>query len=442
MHCKLLYIMLCFSFSISELNFPQISFAQDSKSYTLAVLDLEPNGVSQVESRGLSDKLRSHISQLIQDISVVKDHYELIERTQMDKIFGQFELQNTGCVSDSCAVEFGKMLQADRIVIGTVSLIGQTYSVIVRIVDVESGKTVLSADRQYKGAIDEVLVTIMPQIGNELIGGEKMVSPMPDVLQTELKTLVKMGISTVLEGIFGKDFYLVSIPGGSFEMGSNDNARDEKPVHMVSLDGFEMSSTEVTQKQYKIIVGENRSSFKGDENLPVENVSWYDAVKFCNKLSEIAGLDISYNESTWECDFSKNGFRLPTEAEWEYACRAGTKTNYYTGDGEVDLYRAGWYKKNSNSKTQPVKHKEPNSWGLYDLHGNVWEWCHDLYGKYDAEGLRNPVGAQKGSYRVIRGGSVKSGPGDGLSTNRHYNKPKFRYKFLGFRIARSIVLED
>ncbi len=152
--------------------YPRISSAQNSRNYTLAVLDLEPNGVSQVEARGLSDKLRSHISQLIKDRSVVKDRYELVECPQMDRIFGQFELQNTGCVSDSCAVEFGKMLQADRIVIGTVSLIGQTYSVIARIVDVESGKTIRSADRQYKGEIDKVLVTEIPEIGNELISDE------------------------------------------------------------------------------------------------------------------------------------------------------------------------------------------------------------------------------------------------------------------------------
>ncbi|HDY88920.1 MAG TPA: hypothetical protein ENH82_12510, partial [bacterium] len=163
MYRKSLSVVLCFLIGLYGFMSPQKSFAQYSRTYTLAVLDLEPNGVSQVEARGLSDKLRSHISQLILDRSILKDRYELIERTQMDKIFGQFELQNTGCVSDSCAVEFGKMLQADRIVIGTVSLIGQTYSVITRIVDVESGKTIRSADRQYKGAIDEVLVIEIPR---------------------------------------------------------------------------------------------------------------------------------------------------------------------------------------------------------------------------------------------------------------------------------------
>ena len=112
-------------------------------------------------------------------------------------------------------------------------------------------------------------------------------------------------------------------------MGSNDGDIYERPVHTVILDGFEMSVYEITQGVYKAIMGENLSYFSGDDNLPAEQVTWYDAVKFCNRLSDKAGLDRCYDGKTWNCDFSKNGFRLPTEAEWEYSCRAGTTTKYY-----------------------------------------------------------------------------------------------------------------
>lgn len=138
-------------------------------------------------------------------------------------------------------------------------------------------------------------------------------------------------------------------------------------------------------------------------------------MKFCNKLSDAEGLERCYNESTWACDFGKNGFRLPTEAEWEYACRAGTETNFYTGntinsDGytSTDLDRAGWYWYNlgqANNKAHVVGAKEPNNFGLYDMHGNVWEWCLDWYGSYQSGSVTNPTGVQTSSSRVVCGGS-------------------------------------
>lgn len=198
------------------------------------------------------------------------------------------------------------------------------------------------------------------------------------------------------------NFVMQSIPAGSFQMGQTGIA---EPVHRVTLSGFEMSVYETTQGQYKAVMGTNPSDFTGDDNLPVEEVSWWDAIKYCNALSRKWGLTECYNEITGACDFNKNGFRLPTEAEWEYACRAGTTTAYYTGDTENDLAKAGWYRGNSGDKTHPVGQKTPNTWGLYDMHGNVGELCYDWYARYSSGSVTNPTGALSGNNRVSRGGS-------------------------------------
>src|SRR3990172_1474954 len=133
---------------------------------------------------------------------------------------------------------------------------------------------------------------------------------------------------------------------------------------------------------FQKMMGFNPSLMAGDERRPVDQVSWYDAVEFCNRLSEIAGLNPSYDINNRSCIFTRNGYRLPTEAEWEYACRAGTTTRYYSGNSESDLARVGWYRLNSDGTTHPAAQKEPNAWGLFDMHGNVWEWCNDWMGNY------------------------------------------------------------
>ena len=154
---------------------------------------------------------------------------------------------------------------------------------------------------------------------------------------------------------------MVSIPAGSFLMGSNDGRKDEKPVHTVKVSGFEMSAYEITQGQYKAVMGENPSHFLENDNLPVEKVSWLDAIKFCNALSYQMNLNACYNEDKRVCNYSMNGFRLPTEAEWEYACRAGNLTNYNSGNDASNLAHTAWYIDNSGHRTHPVGVKSPNS---------------------------------------------------------------------------------
>ena len=202
---------------------------------------------------------------------------------------------------------------------------------------------------------------------------------------------------------------MINIPSGSYQRGDNSYFF---PVQTISVSAFQIGKYEITQSQYESITGTNPSHFSGNPDHPVEQVGWYDAARFCNLLSESAGLAACYDTTTWVCDFSKDGFRLPTEAEWVYACRAGTTTMYYTGDTEADLDRAAWYSENSISGTQPVGQKEPNAFGLYDMLGNVTEWLNDNFDffYYQSCPLNDPRGPDQVATpsKIIMGGAWQS----------------------------------
>jgi formylglycine-generating enzyme required for sulfatase activity len=202
---------------------------------------------------------------------------------------------------------------------------------------------------------------------------------------------------------------MVPIPAGQFTMGVNEGPIDVKPAHPVKVDGFLMDQHEITQEAYEKVTGKNPSRRKNPRN-PVEQVTWTACVRFCNLRSTQEGLVPCYNTNTWECDFSASGYRLPTEAEWEYACRAGSSTGFYFGENTEDLKSFAWFEGNSQSKPHPVGQRKPNAWGLHDMAGNVWEWCNDFYGaKYYRESQGdNPRGPKQGEKRVLRGGAWSS----------------------------------
>jgi len=225
-----------------------------------------------------------------------------------------------------------------------------------------------------------------------------------------------------LVNTIGMKFRLIQ--PGSFMMGSEKGDSDEKPVHKVTLTkGFDMGVYEVTQEEWQKVMGSNPSKFKGPKN-PVDSVSWEDAQEFARKLSQKENVT----------------YRLPTEAEWEYACRAGTTTEYYWGDeGEIGDY--AWYDGNSGGTTHPVGQKKPNTWGLYDMSGNVYEWCQDWYSgaeKYPLERQTDPTGSTSGSDRVVRGGCWGLNALSCRSALRFWYSPSVRSIFVGFRLVRTI----
>jgi formylglycine-generating enzyme required for sulfatase activity len=243
-------------------------------------------------------------------------------------------------------------------------------------------------------------------------------------------------------------FPMVAIPAGRFMMGSEDGSVDESPAHEVWVDAFLMDQFEVTQARFAEISGgepnlaSDPSHFKGPDR-PVEMVSWADAALFCNERSRVEGLEPCYDEETAECNFQANGYRLPTEAEWEYACRAGGNVSPRAGAEPRELDRLGWFKANASGQTHFVGRKKPNAWGLFDLHGNVAEWCNDIYdeGYYASSPRENPRGPADGEKYVIRGGSWAGSAATCGASRRASGEPGFQdacfaRNHLGFRCVR------
>jgi formylglycine-generating enzyme required for sulfatase activity len=229
-----------------------------------------------------------------------------------------------------------------------------------------------------------------------------------------------------------KELMMVWIDPGSFLMGSPDTERgrseSERQFRASFTQGFWLGQYPVTQALWSMLMGVDPSHFASEDgNAPVENISWHDAAAFCEELNRRyrAVLPKEYL------------FSLPTQAQWEYVCRAGTTTKYYSGDSFSDLSRVAWHAGNSNGRTHPVGEKEPNRWGCYDMHGNVWEWCHDGPTHYPHGEVIDWIGPEDGPSRVVRGGAWTSTPesGDCRSACRSYCDPSVTRGWFGFRLC-------
>jgi len=223
----------------------------------------------------------------------------------------------------------------------------------------------------------------------------------------------------------GVSMRLVEIKPGRFMMGSpasEPGRSDDETQHEVTISkAFLLGQTEVTQAQWQAVMGSNPSRFSGNPNHPVEQVSWNDAQEFCRRLSQKTGM----------------AFRLPTEAEWEYACRSGTTAAYSFGNDASRLREHAWFEDNSGGSTKPVATRKPNAWGLYDMHGNVWEWCSDRYGTYPSGAAIDPQGPRSGKGRVLRGGSWWFPSNRCRASSRSYLYPGLFNGNFGFRVART-----
>jgi len=275
-----------------------------------------------------------------------------------------------------------------------------------------------------------------PAVGPEQRGSEASPTDEPEVITTP------------------GGFEMVAIPAGRFQMGSATGEPDEAPVHEVHVDAFLMDRCEVTQQQWARLAVQSEwlaadpSHFKGADR-PVEMVSWDHAALYCNVRSRDEGLQPCYDEETGKCNFEADGYRLPTEAEWEYACRAGSQTDYHFGADPRSLEQHAWYAENAAKTTHPVGKKKPNAWGLFDMHGNVAEWCNDLYAEhyYATSPTENPRGPSEGEQYVLRGGAWNCTAAACRSARRVGEDPGFAdacfaRDAIGFRCVRSTPKED
>ncbi len=385
---------------------PEQDKPKEQEKTRLAVLDFKPGDqVTASDGIALADAVRSECQNA--------GKFDLMDREMMKERMDEKDWAVIGeCDQVKCLVKFGKSLDVQKMIGGFAAKLGDAWVLTIRLVDVNTGRQEGHFSRKLSGGKAD----LWDLAGS---GARELLGLAPEVSRPKGETPPPVGDKVMtLDLGGGVKMDLVRIEAGSFQMGSVDG---EKPVHAVRISKpFYMGKAEVTQAQWKAVMGDNPSYFKGDD-LPVEQVTWDDAQEFCRKLSLKARREV----------------RLPTEAEWEYACRAGGTGKWTFGDREFDLQDYAWYSDNSEAKTHPVGLRKPNAWGLYDVHGNVWEWCADRYGSYSANEAKDPIGLASGEARVLRGGSWYNYPHYCRSARRDWSAAGSRGYASGLRVVGS-----
>ncbi len=373
---------------------------------SVAILSIYSKVVPKDNLEPLSDQIAQEIER--------KSNTEVLFLEDVRKMLKAEGIQNLlNCHTDSCISKIGSFLGVDLVVIGRLGQIGNRYLFNLKMIDALRDKT--------KSRISAVVDNDIGMIFREI----------PALVDTLIKGKITPQVATKSRGKGSKTGQkiqkeMVWIFPGTFEMGSKakQGEIDELPLHKVTINGFYIDKYEVTREDFERVMGYNPSKFKGCRTCPVENVSWFEAQEYCYKA----------------------GKRLPTEAEWEYACRAGTKTTFHYGNIlSSESANFNGQKPYGNARRGPYKQKplpvgsfKPNAWNLYDMHGNVWEWCSDWYdvAYYGNSDEKNPKGPKNGQYKVVRGGSWNS-DGAGLrSANRISYSPSVRLNTIGFRCVK------
>jgi formylglycine-generating enzyme required for sulfatase activity len=379
------------------------------------------------------------------------DRFTIVPRQDVERLINteaKFQLKEFSAREKTAEME--RVLNGTRILSGIIARAGNKLTISVSLYNYPT----LS---QLPGGVDL-----------DVANKDELTAKIPELVQGMMRAMTGGGTSptggaTPTQTTIPANF--VRIEGGTFTMGSPSNEPErssvESPQHQVTVRAFYMGKYQVTQAEYEAVMRTNPSNLKG-ANLPVENVSWYDAIEYCNLLSQWEGLRPVYtidkgrsdpnntnsdDNVRWLVTWNQNanGYRLPTEAEWEYACRAGTTTPFNTGNNITtsNANYNGNYPYNNNSKgtyrerTTTVGSFAPNPWGLYDMHGNVWEWCWDWYGSYSSGAQTDPRGAVSGDSRVIRGGSWYFPAWNVRSAARDFFTPSYRGNVIGFRLVRN-----
>jgi formylglycine-generating enzyme required for sulfatase activity len=366
----------------------------------------------------------------------------LVDRTVVEQVLKEHNFQTGDWSNQQKTAEIGRALNADWIVRGELEKFGSNILLTVQFYDIQTFRFMGGSDLRLANA-DDAYDKMNPLVDSliQTISGRGS----GDNTGTGTNTTNRNAAAQTPAG-------MVLVEGDTFQMGTASGGDDdERPVHMVNIKSFYMSKYQVTQREWREIMDTtvrqqrdiaNRSwSLPGEgNNYPMYYVRWYEAVEYCNKLSIKEGLTPVYRGSGDNiiCDWNANGYRLPTEAEWEFAAKGGNGSpgNYtYSGSNSVDA--VAWYDGNSEGTAQSVGTKAANSLGIYDMSGNVWEWCWDWYGNYSSGSQTDPRGPSSGAKRVVRGGGWNHWAAHCRSAQRNCIIPPDRYSDVGFRLVRN-----
>jgi formylglycine-generating enzyme required for sulfatase activity len=374
----------------------------------IAVWDLTAGNIPPTHAQDLTSILVSEITKL--------KKFEVYSQENVRTLAGwTAERMKLGCTDTQCLIALGQMDIA-KLISGRVGRIGNTYSISLNFFDTQNARAV-NAISEFCRSEDELIELI--QLAVRKLLGEPL--EVPTLAKAEKPTSAAKPVE-YKDSVAGMEFIFVK--GGCYEMGDTfgDGLYKEKPVHEVCVSDFYLGKYEVTQGQWKKVMGSNPSILKSSDDHPVENVNWNDVQEFIRRLNQTSG---------------KN-YRLPAEAEWEYAARSGGKKEKWAGtSNESELGEYAWYTANSGSQTHPVGQKKPNGLGFYDMSGNVWEWVNDWYDEnyYKTSPKNNPRGPDRGSERVLHGGSWRGSPGTVRAAFRFRGNPASRDEGIGFRLG-------